>query len=305
MTNSSLPASPTISIVIASKVGESFIDRCLVSIKAEADKYGAETIIVTPENAPDAERIGREYPWVKLVAAPGVHEVPALRARGVKESKGDLIFVIEEHCDAGPDWIERGIAAHQQGNFAAVGGPIFDAEYDAASDWTTYFIEYNSAMPPFPKGEIDLLNDANIAYRRDVLMDHLDLLDAGYWPMALHPTLAEKGAKFYMDPEMVVRHLGPWDYGYYLGQRYLFSRAFAGVRARAESLPKRIIYLLIAPLIPFVLLLRIARTVSAKGQHMGRFIKTIPWVFPALVVYVVGEWMGYLFGPGDALSKVE
>ena len=78
MTNSSLPASPTISIVIASKVGESFIDRCLVSIKAEADKYGAETIIVTPENAPDAERIGREYPWVKLVAAPGVHEVPAL-----------------------------------------------------------------------------------------------------------------------------------------------------------------------------------------------------------------------------------
>jgi len=123
--------------------------------------------------------------------------------------------------------------------------------------------------------------------------------------MAVHPTLAAKGAKFFMVPDMVVRHLGPWDYGYYLSQRYLFSRAFAGVRARAESLPKRIIYLLIAPLMPFVLLARIARTVAAKGQYMGRFIKTIPWIFPALVVYVFGEWIGYLLGPGNALSKVE
>lgn len=305
MTTSKPPAQPSLSIIIASKVGAPFIDKCLSSLKDQADAYKAETIVVTPEGSEDADRIANEFPWVKIVRAKGVSEVPALRGRGVKEATGDIVFVIEEHCDAGHDWLEKGIAAHAKGDFAAVGGPIFDADYKAASDWTTYFIEYNSAIPPFPEGETDLLNDANIAYRRSVLADHLELLDAGYWPMAVHPTLAAKGARFFMVPDMVVRHLGPWDYGYYLSQRYLFSRAFAGVRARAESLPKRIIYLLIAPLMPFVLLARIGRTVAAKGQYMGRFIKTIPWIFPALVVYVFGEWIGYLLGPGDALSKVE
>jgi len=38
---------------------------------------------------------------------------------------------------------------------------------------------------------------------------------------------------------------------------------------------------------------------------VDKFVKALPLVIPALFVYVCGETMGYLAGPGDALMKVE
>jgi hypothetical protein len=43
------------------------------------------------------------------------------------------------------------------------------------------------------------------------------------------------GVKFRPAREMLVHHRGPFDYGYYLRQRYWFSRAYAG--ARSQHLP--------------------------------------------------------------------
>ena len=298
-------AAPSISIVIASKVGAPFLDKCLDSIENQVNRHGAEVVVVVSGGGSEVERLGAKYPWVRAEPAVDIKQVPALRRRGVEVSTGEIVFVIEEHCSAGDDWLDKGLEAHASGDYAAVGGPIFDDDYPQASDWTTYFIEYNTAIPPFPKGETHLLNDANIAYRRPVLERHMELLGAGYWPMAVHPSIAAEGGKFFMVPDMRVLHLGPWDYTYYLDQRYHFSRAFAGERAKNEPMTKRIAYLLLAPILPFLLLARIGKTVLSKGHLVGRFLKTTPWIFPALVVYVAGEWMGYLAGPGDSLSKVE
>jgi len=38
---------------------------------------------------------------------------------------------------------------------------------------------------------------------------------------------------------------------------------------------------------------------------MAEFAKTLPFLLPAFTVYVAGECIGYLRGPGDALSKIE
>jgi hypothetical protein len=104
---------------------------------------------------------------------------------------------------------------------------------------------------------------------------------------------------------MVVHHRGPFDFGYYLHQRFLFSRAFAGVRAASQTTGRRLAYLLGAPLVPAVLLARIAGRVWQKRCRVRQFILSLPLMVPALVVLVAGEWIGCLLGPGDALSKVE
>jgi len=149
------------------------------------------------------------------------------------------------------------------------------------------------------------LNDANIVYRRDALDAHADLLGSGYWPMALHPKLIAEGRKFLSVPAMIVRHCGPFPFGYYLRQRFLFSRAFAGVRAQHQGMAKRVAYVLGAPLMPFVLFARIAATVFRKRCRISKFIVASPMIAIALVVLVAGEWVGCVAGPGDALSKVE
>lgn len=296
---------PTVSVVIASKVGAPFLDRCLESVSAQAKALGAEVIVVAADSGDAASRIASRFPWTRVLHAQGIVTIPALRQRGVAEAMGEYVAVIEEHCAAQSDWPATGLAAHARGDYAAVGGALTDSDYDRLADWVVYFIEYHGALPPAPDGETTELNDANIVYRRDALAAHADLLGTGYWPMTLHPTLIGEGRKFLSVPTMVVRHCGPFPFGYYLRQRFLFSRAFAGVRAQNQGMAKRLAYVLGAPLMPFVLLARIGSTVIRKRCRVGKFILALPLIGIALVVLVAGEWVGCVLGPGDALSKVE
>lgn len=294
-----------ISVVVASKVGAPFVNQCLESIKDEATRLDAEVIVVAAGPDTYAAWIAASFPWVRVIHDSQLENVPALRRRGVEEAKGEIVAVIEEHCSAGKDWLHHALAAHSNTEYGAVGGAISDDDYDRLRDWVVYFCEYNGSLPPAPSGETDDLNDANIAYRRSLLLDHIHLLDEGYWPMTLHPTLRAKGIKFLSVPDMVVYHRGPFNLAYYLRQRFLFSRAFTGVRARTQSPLWRLAYLLGAPVMPVMLLARMTRKVFQSRRRVRQFIMALPLTFPALVVLVAGEWIGCLLGPGDALSKVE
>jgi len=293
------------SIVIASKVGAPFIDQCLDSVRPQARALDAEVIVVAAGAAAHAARLAADYPWARIVHAPELRKVPALRRRGVEEATGEFIAVIEEHCSADESWLAKALEAHARGRYAAVGGPIADFDYDRLPDWVVYFLEYNTALPPWSAGETNHLHDVNIVYRRDVLASHAQLLDDGYWPMTLHPTLVAEGEKFLAVPDMLVYHRGPFRFGYYLHQRYLFSRAFAGVRAQHEGALKRWAYVLGGPLVPFFLLARISATVIRKRCRVGKYLQALPLLGAALVVMVAGEWVGCVLGPGDALSRVE
>ena len=294
---------PQISVVVASKVGAPFIDFCLQSLEANA--IGAEVIVVAAGAREHAVRLTADYPWARVIHSTELTQVPALRRLGVQAARGAFVAIIEEHCSAAPDWLSCAVRALERGSYGAVGGPVVDSGYTRLRDWVVYFLEYHGALPPAPGGETDDLNDANIAYQRSLLLEHVDLLDDGYWPMTLHPTLMAKGVKMLSAPEMVVHHRGPFDFGYYLGQRFLFSRAYAGVRAQKQPALRRLAYIVLAPLVPFMMLARITRIVLGKGRHIPQFVATIPLLSVALVVMVAGEWLGCVAGPGHALAKVE
>jgi glycosyltransferase involved in cell wall biosynthesis len=292
-------------VVVASKVGPPFIDDCLASLEKEAQTLDAEVIVVACGARDYAERIQQKFPWVKLIHRAQPEGVPSLRGCGVAQAKGDIVAVIEEHCLAANDWLHQALAAHKQGNYSAVGGPIVDYDYPRLRDWVVYFCEYSNFLPPAPAGEAANLNGANIAYKRQALMQYNELLGSGYWEASLHPVLLANGARFLSMPRMVVHHRGPFNFGYYLRQRYLFSRAFAGARAKMLPASRRLAYLLAAPLVPGILLARMASRVWEKRCHVGKFVRSLPLIVPALMVVVAGEWVGYLAGPGDALAKVE
>ena len=297
-------ATPRISVVVASKVGQPFVDQCLASIREQARALEAEVIVVVPDDDQYASRIQSKFGWTRVIRSSDTR-VPALRRKGVEAANGEFVAVIEEHCSAKEDWLHQSIGALSGSGYSAVGGPIVDHDFESLRDWAVYFCEYNGALPPSPDGETTDLNDANIAYPRRVLVDHKDLLDDGYWPMTLHGTLLAKGHRFLSVPDMVVYHRGPFEFRYYLGQRYLFSRAYTGVRAQSRSILWRLTYLAAAPVLPALLLGRMARRVVSKRCHIGKFVLALPLMAIALTVLVAGEWVGCLLGPGDALSRVE
>jgi len=149
------------------------------------------------------------------------------------------------------------------------------------------------------------LNGANIAYHRQLLLRHEARLAEGYWEACLHPILLAEGMRFRSVPAMRVHHCEPFDFCYYLRQRYWFSRAFAGARLPTLSTGQRLASLGAAPLVRVALLARMAGRVRRKRFRRGRFLVSAPLILVALLTYVAGEWIGYQAGPGDVLLKVE
>jgi glycosyltransferase involved in cell wall biosynthesis len=300
--NTQMP--PHISVVIASVVGPPFIDDCVASVLSQVGAPSFEVIVVDCHGPENVARLRSKFPEVRVVPRENRETVPHLRRIGLEQASGEIVAIIEEHCLADRNWLATLAGAFSPG-YAAVGGPVAPRDYDRLRDWVTYFIEYNSYLPPWSEGEAFNLSGANLAYRREVLWANVDLLSDGYWEATLHPKLLREGSKFRSVPHMVVYHRGPFDYGYYLRQRYLFSRAFAGARKPALSWGQRAAYLLGAPAVLTVLIARIAGRVRAKSCHPDKFLLSLPLLIPALGSYVVGEWMGYAFGPGRALLQVE
>lgn len=296
--------SPKISVVIASIVGPPFIDDCVASVYAQKDAPEFEVIVVDCRGAENVARLRGRFPQARIVELTQRETVPKLRRIGVEQAGGEIVAIIEEHCLAKDDWLAT-IAKALTPEYIACGGPIFDYNYARLRDWVTYFVEYNSSLPPWPDGATPFINGANLAYRREALLPHRDLLDDGYWEATVNPKLLAEGKKFRSVPLMTVYHRGPFDYCYYLRQRYHFSRAFSGARRGSLSAAQRAAYLVAAPLVPFLLLARMGARVFEKKCHVRRFFASMPLIFPALCVYTAGEWMGYALGPGRALLEVE
>lgn len=296
----------TISVVIASGAGGEFLLRCLDSLRDQVvDNPAVEVIVVDRVGEQRAARVERNYPFATVVRTDLDHRpsVPELRKLGAERATGDVVAVLEEHCVAPATWIET-IQTEFRESDAAIGGPILDAEYDRIRDWVVYFSEYHNYLPPWSHGKRYMLNGANIAYDRRKLLNHRDVLGDGYWEVVLHPPLTEEG-DFRSVPEMGVYHTGPFNYGYYLNQRYLLSRVWGGTERDKVSSLKRMLYLTAAPLLPPFLLARITQRVLPCEHLRPKFFRALPLLIPVTVAYAWGEWRGYLSGVGNALELVE
>ena len=299
---------PTLSVVVASAAGGDFLLRCLDSLVAPAARAGAEVIVVDRCGPGRCEELGERYPGLEVIAHPGPARpgVPELRAVGVDASRAAIVAVIEEHCVAPPTWIDTILRNFREGD-AAIGGPILDDRFRRVRDWVVYFCEYHNDLPPWAPGPRTWINDANAAYARDQLLAHRSSIAQSYWAISLHPRLLAAGSRLRAVPEMGVRHTGPFDYGYYLHQRYLLSRVWGGTQRSRVSLGRCLLHLAAGPVFPLFLLTRITLRVIAThdARLLRALLQALPLLVPAVIAFTCGEWLGYLLGPGRALEKVE
>jgi glycosyltransferase involved in cell wall biosynthesis len=297
-------ANPSVSVVVASAAGGEFLFRCLESLAAQS-AAGSEIIVVDRTGPDTRQRIGREYPGVQVLASPeGVRaSVPLLRRIGAEHARGDIVAVLEEHCTAQPHWIAAIQGAFEPDD-AAIGGPILDDRFARVRDWVVYFSEYHNYLPPWPDGDREALNGANIAYSREKLLRHRSVLDDGYWEVVLHPVLRREG-RFRAIDAMGVHHTGPFDYFYYLHQRYLLSRVWGGTQKDRVPATTRWMHLLAGPVFPLFMGARVTRRVMGRRTLGARYAAALPLLVPVWVAYAWGEWLGYLLGPGNALERVE
>lgn len=295
---------PKLAIVIASCVGPPFIDRCLDSLANQIKEHDIKCIVVDRAGGEVADGIERSFPWVELVRRNAGESVPDLRRHGISVADAEFVAIIEEHCVADGNWIAT-ILENIEQPVSVIGGVVDDSQYARLMDWAVYFTEYNSYMPPAESGATDDVCAANCVYRRDVLLENLPPSGSGYWEAGLNQRLMELDEKLVCVPGLIVHHTGPFGLFYYLHQRFLFSRAFAGTRRKHVSTAFRAAYLFFSPLLVPMLWARTALRVFAKRRHIGRFLLVTPHMIPITAIYVLGESVGFLLGRGDSLERIE
>jgi GT2 family glycosyltransferase len=296
---------PDVSVVIASVNGLPEIDECLSALERQKGGVDFEVVVANRRQDGTAEHISRRFPGVKLLQFPGHFGIPQLRAMAMAEAKGDIIVVTEDHCIAPENWLAEIVKAHQLG-YMVVGGAVENGKTDRIIDWSVFLCEYSSAMLPITAGEVNSIPGNNAAYKKAAL----DLVDDGikknFWESFLHDELRKKGIKLLSVPSIVVTHKKEFRFFYFLSQRFHYSRSFAGMRRSQIPQAKRLYYLLGSPLLPFLMAIRVAQNVIVqKKRFYKEFFLSLPSLSVFFISYAMGEFIGYLLGPGGSLSKVE
>ncbi len=299
---SHLDENPELTIVIASVNGLDVLQPTLDALDALPERDGTEVIVVETVGGETREMLRqRKRPVVVIESAR--QPIPRLRYQGVVRARGRLVAILEDHARVGLGWAASLIEAHE-GPWGAVGGPVENGKAGLVN-WAVYFCEYASYMGPMIEGETSDLPGNNIAYKRPHLMRHAKELDQGKWESWINDRLRADGVPIASINSMVVHHIKTFRLGYFLTQRFHFARSYAGMRRGEQSWAKRLVYGFGSLVLPALLSVRVARTVVAKRRHLGRFLQVSPLVAFFLTVGAVGEMVGYLFGSGQSLDRVE
>lgn len=293
-----------ISVVIANVNGLPSIAECLDALAAQDGEHDAEVVVVDATGDGSVAYIRQQHPDVVLVPLDQRLGIPEMRAIGMRHATGDAIAIIEDHCMVRPNWmgaIERGLAT----GVDAVGGPVENACTDRLVDRAVYLTEYSGMMAPMEPGEGPGLAGNNVAYRREVFDAVAESTLLNDWEYFVQQEMLAYGARFLRMPEMVVDHKKEFGFGYFFSQRFHYSRSFAAMRRRRVPAAQRVAYALASPALVPLMLYRIGRQVAEKNREQKTFLASLPFLVPFMASYAAGEFVGYLFGPGQSLEKVE
>jgi hypothetical protein len=293
-------SSPALTVVIASVNGFPYLGRCLDSLEQRAPD--AEVIVADWTDRDTRRRVSERWPSVRLLSFDEPMAVPELRAAGMAAARAPYVAVIEDHCVVRDGWASRICAAHRRGH-SVVGGAVRNGATRRLRDWAAFFCEYSEHMEPLPEGPTRSLTGMNVSYDRRAIETMSPLLDEGRWETWLHPHLLENGVGLHAEADMALEHVKDFGFREFVSQRYHYARSHAGMRNR-ELGARRAIYVLGSPALVPLLYARIARNVFRKRRHRGRFVAATPLVLVYLVVWSLGEAVGYAFGGGRSLLRV-
>jgi hypothetical protein len=289
-----------LSVVIASVNGFPYLGTSLDALASSCPE--AEVIVAEATGESTRERIRAGWPSVRVLAFDEPATVPELRAAGVFAATSPYVALIEDHCVVDRTWAERALAGLRAGH-GVVGGPIRNLATSRTRDWAAFLCEYSAFLEPGQAGPVGGLPGMNVSYDAEAVAAIDDLLRAGRWETWLHARLQERGFTLHADPEMVVGHDKDFGIREFIGQRYHYSRAYAGMR-NPELGWRRALYLAgSAALVP-LMYARIYRNVRASGRYGRELRAASPLILLYTCVWAFGEAVGYALGGGGSLHKV-
>lgn len=283
---SSSSAEATVSVVIGSNAPPARLATCLEALEPQLD--GVEVIV--REEHPSPAQLRERFPWANFGNSPD-RLVPEQWRNGIDAANGDIVALTVAQMVPAPDWIARIRDLHQ--TYDAVGGAIEPGPELRAVDWAEYFCRYARDLRPFSGREsLDLPGD-NAAYKRQALEGVADVYRHGFWEPFVHRRLARNGVVHWQDPALVVRMTRSAGLSAFTKQRYSHGRQYARDRGADFSTGRRLVGVLAAPVVPFLMSGRLLRLILAKRRYRLRALAVLPLMLWFNVVWAYAEARGY------------
>jgi len=291
----SVSPSLRLSVVIGSHNARSSVRECLGALESQRKGHDVEIIVIDNSTDGTAEIVSGEFPNLKLVKAPASALIPELWGIGVKQSAGALIATTTSHFVPRPDWIEQILLAHEAPH-AGIGGAIENDDSAGLVEWAVYFCRYSSFMLPFAEKTAPDIAADNASYKRSALERCQWAMQDGFWEVMIHAEFRKQELSLSLNPAIVMTHKRSFSLPGFIGQRFRHGRQFGAARAAGMSGRRRLVYIILSPLIPLIFLSRIARQVLSKRSRIGKFLLSLPILTLFLLSWSVGELSGYLKG---------
>jgi hypothetical protein len=260
--------------------------------------------------APSAAELGldesemRDFYQFRVVEVGPINSTARARAIGVRHASAQIIALAEDHAFPAPGWAEAMINAHKE-SWAAVGPVMANANPRSIVSWANLLIEYAPWLEPATGGPVDHLPGHNGTYKRAILLQYGDQLEAMLDAESiLHWDLRAKGHRLYLEPKARTFHQNFSALFPSLSLRFNGGRLFAASRARHWPLWQRLLYTGTGLLIPLVRFWRIIGELCRPGLPGYLLRRVLPTLIVGLLSDGAGEMVGYAFGPGNAMARL-
>lgn len=303
-----MSATPELSVVVAlisARVDDLRV--CLTALRDQSSPVRREILVPYDEAATAVLELAPEFPEVSFIPAERTRTIvqrgglvrehhDSLRTLGIRRATAPVIALTEDHAHVSRDWCAGLLAALERYPKAGAVGGAVDCDSASPVNWAVYFGDFGRYQSPVPEGPAEFVSDANVAYRAAALEEVGDGWSEDYHETIVHWAMARAGWELVMTPDVLVwQRRGQLGFGASLLERFVWGKSFAGGRCHDISTPKRLIFAVLSPVIPFLFCWRGWRLAAARGRGT-RFATVLPAFLTLQCCWALGELAGYVTG---------
>ena len=285
-------AGPLVSVIVPCYNSERTIRRCLTSIINQKTSASFDITVVDSSTDQTPQIVQSEFPSVRFIHLATRAFAGAARNVGVRATQSQYCLMIDSDCVASHDVVERMVARHRTGDYAAIGGSTANGTPRSLSGLIGYLAEFKEFMPEAPERIGATVPTANITYRRDKL-ERFGMFDEKMYmaeDILLHWKMHVAGECILFDPSIEVTHLNRIGWRQILSYQIPLGRSSAMAR-RLGGLPGTVLlsHHAMILLMPFV---RTARAVEWLARYDRKlfllFLLIWPFYFLAMSFWSFG-----------------
>ena len=225
------------SVIITTPDSYDTIRNLVTALRAQTARDALELVIVAPSAAEVHAGIAdlADFCCWRIVELGALRTVAQAKATGIRRATAPVVVLTEDHSFPDPGWAQALIDAHRD-NWAAVGPAMDNGNPQSLISWADFIIGYGPWFDPAAAGEVDELPGHNTSYKRDVLLEYGDRLEAllGAESM-LHQELRARGHRLYLEPAAQTFHVNFTRASRWIPYLCYSGRVFAAERARNWS----------------------------------------------------------------------